>query len=792
MSVAVGTRVRVRVRVEGTVQGVGFRPFTYRLARSLALEGWVLNDSRGVLAEVEGPPETVEAFLRRLVSEAPPLAVVERIVRSTVPLDESAREGAAGGGFAIRASPVDAAGTADAPITPDTATCEECLRELFDPADRRYRYPFVNCTNCGPRFTIVQGVPYDRPRTTMAGFQMCPACLAEYEDPGDRRFHAQPNACPVCGPAARLVGGIADAVGVGLGNGTPDAVGDAAAALLAGAIVAIKGIGGYHLACRADDEAVVARLRAGKHREEKPFALMVRDLAAAERLVVLSDPERALLSTPARPILLARRRAEAAVAPSLAPGAPELGVMLPYSPLHHLLLHDTGIPLVLTSGNVVDEPIAFRDEDALRRLGPIAELILTHDRPIQTRTDDSVVRVVRLAGRSQTSFLRRSRGYVPSSMPLPGPGGPPLLACGAELKSTFCLAKGGRAWVSHHIGDLTNERALQAYIDGIRHFESLFDVAPQIVAHDLHPDYLSTRYALDREDGELIAVQHHHAHLAATLAEHGETGPAVGAIFDGAGYGTDGTVWGGELLLGDCTTFERLGHLAAVPLPGGDRAVRQPWRMACMWLDAVLGGGSDPVPPAALADQIDPVHWDQVLRLGRSGLASPTTTSAGRLFDAVAALCGLRPRVSYEGQAAIELEGACDPHERGIYPFEVGRDGGAGLLVLDPREALRLLLGDLSAGLSVGVISARFHAGLASAVAGACALLAEERGLELVVLSGGVFHNRRLLEDTSGRLARVGLRVLTPARLPPGDGAIAYGQAAVAAHTNARVRAAPR
>ena len=508
--------MRVRARVEGTVQGVGFRPYVYRLASELGCSGHVLNDARGVVVEVEADTKSVQRFLARLPAEAPPLARIERVAAEPVPVTGET-------GFAIRASPPG--GEPSAAVTADTATCAECLEELFDPADRRHRYPFVNCTNCGPRFTIVRGVPYDRPLTTMAGFAMCPACAAEYEDPLDRRFHAQPNACPECGPRARLVGADAE-----------DAVAAAASALRDGAILAVKGVGGYHLACRADDEAAVAALRARKHREDKPFALMAPTVVAARALVALGPVEEDLLVSGARPIVLARRRPDAAVAAAVAPGAPELGVMLPYSPLHHLLLADVGAPLVLTSGNVSDEPIAYTDDDALERLAPIADGFLVHDRPIQTRTDDSVVRVVD----ERPLVLRRSRGYVPDSLGLPVAAARHVLACGAELKSTFCVAKGARAWVGHHIGDLQNYETLRSFVAGVAHFEALFAVEPEVVAHDLHPEYLSTKVALERSDVDLVGVQHHHAHLAACLAEHGETGPAWGRSTTGPGTAPTG------------------------------------------------------------------------------------------------------------------------------------------------------------------------------------------------------------------------------------------------------------
>ena len=767
MSVSTPSRLvrRTRVRVHGTVQGVGFRPYVYRLAGELGLSGFVLNDSRGVLLEIEGCDGAVERFLARLGPDAPPLAVLERVEPEE--LEPTSAEG-----FAILESPRGE--VADAPVAPDTATCEECLKELFDPADRRFRYPFTNCTNCGPRFTIVRGVPYDRPLTTMAAFTMCEHCQAEYEDPGDRRFHAQPNACPDCGPAVALVDAAREVVSAA---GALDPLQAAAWALREGQILAVKGVGGFHLACRADDEGAVATLRVRKHREDKPFAMMASSVEAARSLVELGAQERELLSGPERPIVLASRLADAPVADSVAPGARELGVMLPYSPLHHLLLRDAGTPLVMTSGNVSDEPIAYRDEDALERLATLADLFLLHDRPIQTRTDDSVVRVVEMAASARTSFLRRSRGYVPGSLALPGGTPVPLLACGAELKNTFCLAKGQRAWVGHHVGDLENYETLRSFVEGIEAFQRLFAVEPRVVAHDLHPEYLSTKFAMEREGVELVGVQHHHAHLAACLAEHGELGRAVGAIFDGTGFGTDGTVWGGEFLYGDIADFRRVGMLMPVRLPGGARAIREPWRMAAAWLATALGG--EPEIPPGLRGLVEKSSWRQVQALARAGINSPITTSMGRLFDAVAALCGLRATVNYEGQAAIELEAVCDPAERGRYPIDLERSGEA--VVLDPRETVSAVAAEVRAGIPVGVIASRFHNTVARGTVQACQLLASAAATELVVLSGGVFQNRRLLQTAAAGLDAAGLRVLTPERLPCNDGGIAYGQAVVAA-----------
>jgi hydrogenase maturation protein HypF len=749
---------RARVRVEGTVQGVGFRPYVYRLAHELGLAGSVRNDPHGVMIEVEGDPEAVGELVRRVPLEAPPLARVERIVTEAL-----APAGLRG--FQIVVS--DAGGVPDAPVTPDTATCEDCLRELFDPSDRRFRYPFINCTNCGPRFTIVRGIPYDRPLTTMASFEMCAACRAEYENPLDRRFHAQPNACPACGPHLALL----ERSGARVAERAP-ALRETVAAIRAGAIIALKGLGGFHLACLASDEHAVASLRARKHREDKPFALMAPDIAGARELVELGGREQALLCSRERPIVIARRRPGAGVAAAVAPRSRDLGVMLPYSPLHHLLLFDVGETLVMTSGNISDEPIAYRDQEALHRLAGIADLFLLHDRRIETRTDDSVVRAT--SRRATPLLIRRSRGYVPAGVALPLPAEHPLLACGAELKSTFCVAKGARAWVSHHIGDLENYETLRSFGEGIEHFERLFAVRPELVAHDMHPEYLSTKYALDRAGVETVAVQHHHAHLAATLAEHGERGPAIGAVYDGTGYGTDGTIWGGELLIGGLERFERAGHLWPVALPGGERAIREPWRMACAWL--IEAGIEDfgPLPG------VDPGAWRAVARLARAGgPAAPRTTSVGRLFDAVAALCGLRLRVNYEGQAAVELEAACDPAERDFYPLALSHDDGR--VLLDARETIRAVAEDVLDRVPAGTVAARFHGSLAAATSCACMRLAGRTGIGTVALGGGTFQNRVLLEAVANHLERAGLRVLVPERLPPNDGGISYGQAAVAA-----------
>jgi hydrogenase maturation protein HypF len=766
MTTALGTRRRVAVRVTGTVQGVGFRPFVFRVAEELDLAGWVLNDERGVELEVEGAADRVESFLARLRSEAPPLAHVGSIDSAPVAVTGER-------GFRIVESA--SRGEADAQVAPDSATCDDCLSELFDPGDRRHRYPFINCTNCGPRFTIVEGVPYDRARTTMSEFAMCAACRAEYDDPRDRRFHAQPNACPACGPTVRLV--EADGRPITASTGEPDPIATAARLLGEGAIVAVKGLGGYHLACLAGDELAVDRLRARKHRDQKPLALMAPSLEAARELVELTWPEERLLVGRQRPIVIARRRADAPVGPAVAPRSHDLGVMLAYSPLHHLLARDVGRPLVMTSGNVSDEPIAYDDADAHSRLAGIADAFLVGNRRIHIRTDDSVARSLSPGVGRAPLLIRRSRGYVPGAIRMPVSLAEPVLGCGAELKSTFCLAKSSRAWVSHHIGDLKNFETLISYRDGIEHYERVFAVEPTVVAHDEHPDYLATRYALERGGVKTVAVQHHHAHLAACLAEHGQVSEAIGAIFDGAGHGPDGTVWGGEILVGDLSGYRRAGFLFPVRLPGGDAAAREPWRMACAWLAV---GEPEPQMPAALRADVSESDWTSVCGLVESGVASPLTTSAGRLFDAVAAICGLRARVSHEGQAAMELEGSADPSELGAYEVPLIAEPG-GPTVIDARPAVFELVADLARGAAVGAASARFHNGLGDATAGAVALEAERTGLTTAVLSGGVFQNRLLLERVAARLRRVGLEVLIPEQLPPNDGQISYGQVAVAA-----------
>ena len=758
---------RRKIRVRGTVQGVGYRPFVYRHAAALGLAGQVSNDSEGVLVEAEGPADRLDELARALADDAPPLALVTAVEStSLVPTGEE--------GFTIVESRAEGAPTV--PVSVDVATCANCLREVDDPADRRFGYPFTNCTDCGPRYTIIRSIPYDRPTTTMADFVMCPACEAEYHDPADRRFHAQPNACPECGPQLRLL----SATGEPLAEGD-DALEGAAKALLAGGVAAVKGLGGYHLAVDATDTSAVAELRRRKARDDKPFAVMVADLDVARSLCVLSPEAEAAVASPRRPIVLAPRRTadgtaarskgELRVAEGVAPGLPELGLMLPYTPLHHLLLARVGRPLVMTSGNASDEPIAHVDDDAVARLGPMVDLVLTSDRPIHIRCDDSVVRA-RPGGRVQV--LRRSRGYAPEPLTLPGRVRRQVLAVGAELKNTVAVARDTSVVASHHIGDLGHLAAYRSFLQAVDHLCHLTGVTPEVVAHDLHPEYLSTKFALDL-DLPTVGVQHHHAHIASCLVDHGRTGPVLGVAFDGLGLGPCGTLWGGELLVADLHRFEQVGHLRPVPLPGGDRANTEPWRMAMSWLHAAAG-------PAAAErfGRVADERWPAVLAL-LDHPGTPTTSSGGRLFDAVAALVGLRLRASYEGQGPIELEARAFGIPLGSVPgYEVTLHDAGGHTVVDPAPLIEQVVADRDAGAPLARISAGFHDGLGRGLADAAVSQAQCHGLDVVALSGGVFQNARLTEVVAGAVAAAGLEVLVHERVPPNDGGISIGQAAIA------------
>ncbi|RII28743.1 MAG: carbamoyltransferase HypF [Geobacter sp.] len=749
------------MEIEGIVQGVGFRPFIYRLADKHRLRGWVRNTGRGVQIEAEGEPEDLASFRKAISSEAPPLAVITELRCSEqVPAGET--------GFAILAS---GGGESRAMISPDCDVCPDCLAELFDSTDRRYRYPFINCTNCGPRYSIITGIPYDRPLTTMAPFAMCPACRAEYDDPASRRFHAQPNACPVCGPRLRLSAAVETDVAGDPLDGT-------VRLLREGRIVAVKGVGGYHLAVDAGNEEAVRELRRRKQRDEKPFALMASDLEEITGFALLDETEARLLSGTERPIALLRKKEGNTIATSVAPANGYFGVMLPATPLHHLLLQGNFSALVMTSGNVTDEPIAFRDDEARSRLAGIADAFLIHDREIYARLDDSVVRVFQ----GNPLFLRRSRGYVPRGVLLPAPQRS-VLAVGGELKAAVCLTRGDQGFLSQHIGDLKNAANLASLEETVVHMQRLLDVKPEVVAHDLHPDYLSTAYATRIPGISTLAVQHHHAHLASCMAENGLDGETLGVIFDGTGYGLDGAIWGGEFLLGDYRGFRRVGQFSYVSLPGGDAAVREPFRMAISWLHRTYGAKLFDLSLPCLAE-VGETERGILLRMLERGLNSPPTSSCGRLFDAAAAILGVRSRISYEGQAAIELEALA---ERGMpgapLPFALSAEDDR--LVVDFAPLFRTMTEELLAGVPAANLARRFHATVALAAATVCDEVRKNSGVNRVALSGGVFQNRLLSEEMVTLLRARGFDVCTHRLVPPNDGGLALGQAVIAGWSNA-------
>ena len=790
----------LRLHVSGVVQGVGFRPFVYGLARRYDLTGWVRNSSSGVDIEIDGPAEALAAFSHALTAELPPLARIDRLETAARLPDGFTR-------FEIVAS--QAQPDAFQPISPDMAVCPDCLRELFDPADRRYRYPFINCTNCGPRYTIIRDIPYDRPLTTMAGFPLCPDCAADYGDPLDRRFHAQPVACPACGPHLWLEQPHAPA---------EDSPRDETALqatrrlLIDGRLVAVKGLGGFHLACDATNPAAVADLRRRKLRVDKPFAVMLPDIAAARRHCYLSAAEEALLTSRARPIVILARRTDSTIVPDVAPGQERVGVMLPYTPLHHLLLERApGFPeaVVMTSGNLSEEPIAYSNDEARARLGDLADALLLHDRDIHTRCDDSVMRVIGVGGNSHTQPLRRSRGYAPFPVRLPW-ASPPLLATGGELKNTFCLVRDDYAFLSHHVGDMANYETLCAFESGVGHMERLFRARPAILACDRHPDYMAARYARERAAREglpLVEVQHHHAHIAAGMAEHGLSGerPVIGVAFDGTGYGDDGAIWGGEFLIADYAGYRRAAYLAYVPLPGGDRAVREPWRMALAHLRAAGLPWSGDLAPVTQALAAGPERLRALCHQIEHKLNAPLTSSMGRLFDAAAALAGGRQGVNYEAQAAIEFEALVDPSEHGHYPFNyvATRESTPSVMqsnvssflpeyyakeIIDPAPVWAALLADVRADVAAGRIAARFHNGVAHMVRDTCRRLRDTYGLNEVVLSGGVWQNATLLRLALALLEEDNFTVYTHRLVPANDGGLALGQAAVAAWAQAEHR----
>jgi len=740
------------VRVRGIVQGVGFRPYIYRLAREHRLEGSVSNTPEGVIIRVRGEAASLTAFVEDLPRRRPPLA---RITELTV--ESAAVAGTAG--FRIEES--EEGRNATTLIPPDVTVCRACLSELFDPKDRRFRYPFINCTDCGPRYTLIRGLPYDRSLTTMAPFPLCSECRREYEDPEDRRFHAEPNACPRCGPRCRLLDGEGEELPV------DDPILETVRLLEEGRIVAVKGLGGFHLMVDATSEPAVVRLRERKHREEKPLALLAASLARVHEFCRVRPDEEALLESPERPIVLLKRAENSRIAPSVAPGQSSYGVMLPYTPLQALILDSSLYAVVATSGNRSEEPIVVDDEEAVERLGDIADFFLVHDRGIHRRADDSVARVA--AGR--TRLLRRARGYAPRPILLRDET-PSILAVGGQLKNTICLTRGREAFLSPHVGDLDNLRAFEGFRESISHLSKTLEIDPVAVVHDRNPEYLSTRWALEESGLPAIGVQHHHAHVASVLAEHGLDETVVGIAIDGTGFGGDGTVWGGEILVASLRGFERRWHLPQVVLPGGDRAAREPWRMAVAWLHRLYGRGLFDLEIPFL----DAAPRDRVRRLVsaiESGFGWPLTSSCGRLFDAVAALVGLRLETSFEGQAAMELEALAEEAEDS--------------LALESPRAVDDVVRDVVVGIQRGralpSIAAGFHRGLADALSGAAASIAKESGLSRVALGGGSFQNRILLSRVASRLEAQGFDVLAPIEVPANDGGLALGQAAMASAT---------
>jgi hydrogenase maturation protein HypF len=812
-------RVRKAIEVTGIVQGVGFRPYVYRLALQRNLAGFITNTAAGVSIEVEGPAEAVDDFVSQLPVEAPRLARITQLAAGDIPARAEGK---------FRILPSRPGESRRVLISPDVAICDDCLRELFDPSDRRFHYPFINCTNCGPRYTIVRDIPYDRARTSMAVFPMCADCQGEYDDPLDRRFHAQPNACWKCGPQVELWDGEGKQVEAA------DPIAEAAARLQAGYVVAVKGLGGFHLAVDATNPAAVSRLREGKRRVEKPFAIMAPSFEAVRNLCELDDASRALLESPERPIVLLRKKSPSLIAELVAPFNREYGVFLPYTPLHHLLFAAGRFQaLVMTSGNISEEPIAIDNPEALARLGGIADFFLVHNRDILLRCDDSVVRVSPVAqtsafevcgssppasveevvqgarpserrslsanqaaepqvvvnridrnlgrpGHGQAvQLIRRSRGYVPVPVFL-SEDLPPILAVGGELKNTVCLTKGRHAFLSQHVGDLENLESYGFFETTISRFKRILEVEPQLLAYDLHPDYFSTRWALGQSSIERVGVQHHHAHIASCMAENHLDGKVIGIALDGTGYGTDGAVWGGEVLLATYADFQRVAHLDYVPMPGGAAAITEPWRMAVSYLHKHFGETLWDL-EIPFVRELDRRQVAVLVRMLERGVNSPLTSSCGRLFDAVSALAGIRKRVNYEAQAAIEFEAAIAGGGGGAgYAFEIRPEGSG--WVIDTRPLFAAAVNDLKGGVPVGIISCRFHEGFVDVLARTAKLIHGETGLVSICLSGGSFQNVFLLEHLKRRLEAEGLKVFTHSEVPCGDGGLSLGQALVAAH----------
>lgn len=745
--------MRRRIRVRGIVQGVGFRPYIYRLAKMHGLTGWVLNDSEGVLIEVQGSLEQLKAFAAELTISAPPASRITSVEQTAVEAEDTAQD------FIIAPSP--AAAEREALISPDLAICDDCRREIKDKSDRRYGYAFTNCTNCGPRFSIVEDVPYDRQNTTMKHFAMCDKCQAEYDDPSDRRFHAQPNACDVCGPSYRLFGKKGEIY-------CEDVIEKVHCLIKEGYIVAIKGIGGYHLACDARDEDAVSKLRARKVREDKPFAVMAADMQTIKQICAVSPMEERLLSSAAAPIVLLRKNEYYDLADQIAPHNDYLGVMLAYAPVHCLLLK-SGDVFVMTSANLSDEPIVYRD-DELDRLEAVADYKLIHNRIINTRVDDSVARLFR----GRTMMMRRSRGFAPSPLKLPFADEKSILACGPELKNTFCLTKHDRAFISQHIGDLENMAVNDSYRQNIKLFERLFDIKPLVLACDMHPEYFSTKYAVQRAKAEkipLIKVQHHHAHIASVLAEHGIKDKVIGIALDGTGYGEDGNIWGGEFMLADIASYERLGHFAYMPLPGSARAVKEPWRLALWQAHKIYGGKVEQFYPELLQP-----GWQLMLKAVQNGFNAPLSSGAGRIFDTVSALLGICCSINYEGQAAIELERAAQGGCGRVLPYEIRRYDDQ--YILDLAETYRALHSFKQSG-RIADAAMSFHLTAAEAIADTVRRISADTGVHKAVFSGGVCQNVTLMNLLYDELDSE-FDLYMNERVPPNDGGLSFGQAAIA------------
>ena len=793
-----------KIHITGIVQGVGFRPFIYSLASKLDIRGWVKNTSSGVVIHAEGPVNIIENFISEIQSDKPPLSKIDSLTADIVRTN-GYRE------FTIVQSDPQEIGFQ--PVSPDVSICDQCLEELYDPGDRRYLYPFINCTNCGPRFTIIQDIPYDRPLTTMSEFEMCPDCFLEYSDPNNRRFHAQPIACPACGPRIWLESPQSPGLDKENKQSSPlETIKTAQNLLRRGNVLGVKGLGGFHLACDALNGAAVEKLRQRKHRIDKPFAVMFLNSEVVFEHCYMSDYEKRVLESPQRPIVILQRRSNSPLSTTVAPNQDTIGVMLPYTPLHYLLLaklseseassdknpSSASFILVMTSGNMSDEPIAISNQEAHDKLDKIVDAFLLHDRPILTRCDDSVIKVFEPSSQNPGSEtagypahlypIRRSRGYAPAPFSLPAPA-PPVLAVGAELKNTFCLSRDDYVFVSQHIGDLSNYETYTAFENGIEHFKHLFRLNPEYIAHDLHPDYMSTKYAIERAEQERVqcfGVQHHHAHIASCMIENNVPAgrKVIGVAFDGTGYGIDRAIWGGEFLIAEYETFQRAAHLEYVPLPGGDIAIRAPARTALAYLwHTDIPWTTDLNCVRAISDLEKQVILNQLI----NNINSPLTSSMGRLFDAVASLTGVRQRNNYEAQASIEFEALCDKHESSSYPinFTQGSSGSGGndVLELDIREIILSVKLDLDRGIGTPIIAAKFHNTISNMVSEVCCLLRENHTCNTVVLSGGVWQNFTLLNKTIPKLEKNGFSVLIHSNVPANDGGVSLGQLAVAITT---------